>query len=158
MALLVELDSLEITVIVDNELDVMSAPAPDTVQAHGMLGNIATESPHHVNDRGEASAELRMDQICCSAHGLSVLVVGLGYAKTPLKLHGGYASNFHFRQPSREMSGGQFSSILGQKRIFGPEIPNGYNQIWRLSRESSSRTGTVTILVRHILMVPESQF
>ena len=75
MPSLVELDSVEITVIIDNELDVMSPPAPETVESNGLLGNMAKESPYHLHDRGEASAELRMGQICCSAHGLSVLVV-----------------------------------------------------------------------------------
>ncbi|KMU76065.1 hypothetical protein CISG_05323 [Coccidioides immitis RMSCC 3703] len=71
---LVEVDSLEIVVIVDNELDVMSPPPPDTVQATGLMGNIALESPYDLHHRGDASKELRMDSICCSAHGLSVMI------------------------------------------------------------------------------------
>ncbi|KAI1933883.1 hypothetical protein LOZ66_006205 [Ophidiomyces ophidiicola] len=74
MTSLVEIDSLEITVIVDNELDVMSPPAPNTVQATGLLGNIAMESPYTLCNRGDASKELRMSNICCSAHGLSVMI------------------------------------------------------------------------------------
>lgn len=75
MASLVEIDSLDITVIVDNELDVMSPPPPNTVQATGLLGNIALESPYILHDRGEASKELRMSSICCAAHGLSIMIV-----------------------------------------------------------------------------------
>nr|KMM69835.1 hypothetical protein CPAG_06148 [Coccidioides posadasii RMSCC 3488] len=71
---LVEVDSLEIVVIVDNELDVMSPPPPDTVQATGLMGNIALESQYDLHHRGDASKELRMDSICCSAHGLSVMI------------------------------------------------------------------------------------
>ncbi|KMU90008.1 hypothetical protein CIHG_07691 [Coccidioides immitis H538.4] len=51
---LVEVDSLEIVVIVDNELDVMSPPPPDTVQATGLMGNIALESPYDLHHRGDA--------------------------------------------------------------------------------------------------------
>lgn len=67
---LVEIDSLEALVIVDNELDPMSSPAPDTVQVSGLMPSLAT----HTVDRGGAQRELKMDHICCSAHGLSILV------------------------------------------------------------------------------------
>jgi 7,8-dihydropterin-6-yl-methyl-4-(beta-D-ribofuranosyl)aminobenzene 5'-phosphate synthase len=76
MADLVELDGLEVTVIIDNELDVMSPPPPETVQNTGTLIDIAMMSRLPPNARGDAETELRMDNICCSAHGLSVLVVG----------------------------------------------------------------------------------
>ncbi|KAK2737364.1 Kynureninase (L-kynurenine hydrolase) [Myotisia sp. PD_48] len=65
--------SLEVTVIVDNELDVMSPPPPGTVESTGLLGNIGMRSPL-VHGRGEGTRELKMDSICCSAHGLSVLL------------------------------------------------------------------------------------
>ena len=70
-----EVDSLEVMVIVDNELDPMSPPAHDTVRISGLIGTIAMKSPHTLTDRGDATKELRMDDICCSAHGLSLLVV-----------------------------------------------------------------------------------
>jgi hypothetical protein len=73
---LVELDGLEVIVIIDNELDVMSPPPPDTVQSTGTLIDVAMMSHLPPNTRGDAETELRMDNICCSAHGLSVLVVG----------------------------------------------------------------------------------
>jgi 7,8-dihydropterin-6-yl-methyl-4-(beta-D-ribofuranosyl)aminobenzene 5'-phosphate synthase len=72
---LVEVDSLEALVIVDNELDPMSPVAPDTVQVTGLMQHLAISSPHKLHDRGDASQELRMEDICCSAHGLSILVV-----------------------------------------------------------------------------------
>ncbi|KAL1956450.1 hypothetical protein VTO42DRAFT_7248 [Malbranchea cinnamomea] len=50
-----EIDSLDVVVLVDNELDVMSPPPPDTVQSNGTTNG----------------------QICCSAHGLSVLVTAI---------------------------------------------------------------------------------
>lgn len=70
-----EVDSLEAIVIVDNELDPMSPPAPDTVQIVGNLGHIALRSGTNLTDRGGACKEMRMEDICCSAHGLSILVV-----------------------------------------------------------------------------------
>ena len=72
---LVEVDSLEALVIVDNDLDPLSPIAPDTVQVSGLLGHLASNSPHKLNDRGDACKELRMEDVCCSAHGLSILVV-----------------------------------------------------------------------------------
>lgn len=70
-----EIDSLEATVIIDNELDPLSPPAPDTVQITGTLGTIGLSSRHNLADRGGACKEMRMEDICCSAHGLSILVV-----------------------------------------------------------------------------------
>ena len=72
---LVEIDSLEAYVLIDNELDPMSPIAPDTVQVSGQMGHLAMGSPHHLNDRGAAHKELRMEDICCSAHGLSIILV-----------------------------------------------------------------------------------
>ncbi|GAB1195827.1 hypothetical protein APSETT444_005092 [Aspergillus pseudonomiae] len=66
---LVEVDSLEALVIIDNELDPLSPPAPDTVQVSGLMGSLALQSTHELHDRGEAKKELQMEDICCSAHG-----------------------------------------------------------------------------------------
>ncbi|GFG01287.1 7, 8-dihydropterin-6-methyl-4-(beta-D-ribofuranosyl)-aminobenzene-5'- phosphate synthase [Aspergillus udagawae] len=71
---LVEIDSLEALVIIDNELDPLSPVAPDTVHVSGLMGSLATGSPHDLKERGDAQKELRMEDICCSAHGLSILV------------------------------------------------------------------------------------
>jgi 7,8-dihydropterin-6-yl-methyl-4-(beta-D-ribofuranosyl)aminobenzene 5'-phosphate synthase len=70
-----EVDSLEAIVIIDNELDPLSPPAPNTVQVSGNLGAIAMGSTHKLTDRGEACRELRLGDVCCAAHGLSILVV-----------------------------------------------------------------------------------
>ncbi|EGD94654.1 metallo-beta-lactamase [Trichophyton tonsurans CBS 112818] len=72
------LDSLEVTVIIDNELDVMSPPPPTAVGSiisHGSLGNISRESAH-VYRGNEEVRELKMESICCAAHGLSILLTG----------------------------------------------------------------------------------
>ncbi|CEL08070.1 Putative Metallo-beta-lactamase superfamily protein [Aspergillus calidoustus] len=71
---LAEVDSLEAQVIIDNELDPMSTIAPDTVQVSGLMGHLAMNSPHHLDNRGDAHRELQMEDICCSAHGLSILL------------------------------------------------------------------------------------
>ena len=70
-----EVDSLEAIVIIDNELDPLSPAAPNTVEVSGSLGAIAMGSKHTLTDRGEACKELRLEDVCCAAHGLSILVV-----------------------------------------------------------------------------------
>lgn len=70
-----ELDALTIQVIVDNELDPISpSPNPAIAQSGGMQ-TIALSGPTPPNRAG-AVKELRMDHICCSAHGLSLLITG----------------------------------------------------------------------------------
>ncbi|KAJ5820291.1 hypothetical protein N7474_005882 [Penicillium riverlandense] len=71
---LTEVDALEATVIIDNELDPLSPAAPDTVTVGGHMGTVAMGSMHNLTDRGNAIKELRMGDICCAAHGLSILV------------------------------------------------------------------------------------
>ncbi|RAL12244.1 MBL fold metallo-hydrolase [Aspergillus homomorphus CBS 101889] len=71
---LVEVDSLEAVLLVDNDLDLMSTIAPDTVEVSGLWRTLATQSPHAISDRGDAHKELQMEDICCAAHGLSILV------------------------------------------------------------------------------------
>ncbi|KAK5710896.1 hypothetical protein LTR17_018646 [Elasticomyces elasticus] len=71
MAELIELDSVKILVIVDND------PTPAVQQTGGLkdLGIFGTSIT--TGDRGDAKRELRMDSICCGAHGLSLLVTGI---------------------------------------------------------------------------------
>lgn len=70
-----EVDTLEATVIIDNELDPLSPAAPDTVRIAGQMGNLIFKPGNEITDRGDATRELRMGDICCAAHGLSILVV-----------------------------------------------------------------------------------
>jgi 7,8-dihydropterin-6-yl-methyl-4-(beta-D-ribofuranosyl)aminobenzene 5'-phosphate synthase len=73
MATITEVDLLEITVLVDNELDPMSpSPRADVITPLPMRG-IAL-APLQGGERGGAPAELRMDNICCAAHGLSLMI------------------------------------------------------------------------------------
>ena len=77
MESLVELDSLEILVIIDNELDPISAsPNPAVLQTNG-LRDIGFNGPTRAaSTPGGGVKELRMDHICCSAHGLSLMITG----------------------------------------------------------------------------------
>ena len=78
MANLVELDSLEILVIVDNELDPISqSPNPAVYQSGGLREIGINGKVLSSNERGGAPRELRMDGICCGAHGLSLMVTGV---------------------------------------------------------------------------------
>jgi 7,8-dihydropterin-6-yl-methyl-4-(beta-D-ribofuranosyl)aminobenzene 5'-phosphate synthase len=74
---LVEVDSLQAVVIIDNELDPISPPAPDTVQVFGNMAHIALGISPKLDaaERGGAAVELQMENLCCSAHGLSIMVV-----------------------------------------------------------------------------------
>lgn len=74
---LVELDSLEILVIVDNELDPISPCPNDAVQQFGSLKDIGLNGAPITSSRGGAKREMRMDGICCSAHGLSLMITGI---------------------------------------------------------------------------------
>ena len=77
MAELLELDSLQILVIIDNELDPIS-PSPNTAvtQSNG-LKDIGINGPTRAaGTPGGPVKELRMDNICCSAHGLSLMITG----------------------------------------------------------------------------------
>lgn len=74
---LVELDKLEILVIVDNELDPLSRCPNPAVQQSGGVRDMAMRDENLTSDvRGPGVHEFRMDNICCSAHGLSLMVTG----------------------------------------------------------------------------------
>jgi 7,8-dihydropterin-6-yl-methyl-4-(beta-D-ribofuranosyl)aminobenzene 5'-phosphate synthase len=73
--MLSEIDSLEILAIVDNEVDPMS-PAPPCVAVSGRLGDVGLGKGKIVTNRGESALkELDMEQLCCGAHGLSLMLV-----------------------------------------------------------------------------------
>ena len=74
MASLVEIDSLEILVIIDNELDPISTYQVPGVAAEGNMMHIAFANSSKPTNRGPNVHELRMDTVCCSAHGLSLMI------------------------------------------------------------------------------------
>jgi 7,8-dihydropterin-6-yl-methyl-4-(beta-D-ribofuranosyl)aminobenzene 5'-phosphate synthase len=75
MAALEEIDSLEVLVVVDNEVDPISSYQHPDLKVGGQMPDIAGRAPLS-EDRGGAKVELRMDNICCGAHGLSLMIVG----------------------------------------------------------------------------------
>lgn len=112
------LDSLEVTVIIDNELDVMSPPPPTTVGSiisHGSLGNISRESAHVYRGNAEVR-ELKMESICCAAHGLSILLVLMLYIP-PYKTSRLTVD----RQVPLEMKREAYCLMLGQRKMHGNE-------------------------------------
>lgn len=75
---LVEVDSIEIKVIVDNEVDPISPSNNPAVQYTGLFQGQPLDPLPAGHDRGDARAELKMDNICCGAHGLSLMVTATG--------------------------------------------------------------------------------
>jgi 7,8-dihydropterin-6-yl-methyl-4-(beta-D-ribofuranosyl)aminobenzene 5'-phosphate synthase len=72
---LVEIDSLEVVVIVDNEVDPISSYHHPDLQVSGQMASIALKEPLDSASRGGASHEIRLDNLCCGAHGLSLMIV-----------------------------------------------------------------------------------
>lgn len=71
---LIEVDSLTATVIIDNEIDIMSSTPPDTLSNAGKVPNLTNK----IEARGNGCVkEFPMENICCGAHGLSVLIARL---------------------------------------------------------------------------------
>lgn len=70
-----EVDALDIIVIIDNDIDIMSTVPPNTVINNGRMPNLSLSQPNNVHSRGEVKKEMPMEAICCGAHGLSILVV-----------------------------------------------------------------------------------
>lgn len=77
---LLELDSLEITAIINDEIDLISPSQHPNVHQPGSFAGVPLEfhhtEPKWTKSRGGASMEMRMDSICCGAHGLSLLLAG----------------------------------------------------------------------------------
>lgn len=73
--MLTEIDSLEIQVIVNDELDPISpSPNPAVQVASRFMGIPLSPLPSDAQ-RGTAKMEMRMDNICYAAHGISLLLV-----------------------------------------------------------------------------------
>lgn len=72
---LAEVDSIEITVIVDNEIDPISPSNNPDVRYNGLFTGVPMTPIPEGQDRGGARVEFRMDSICCGAHGLSLMIV-----------------------------------------------------------------------------------
>ncbi|KFA71158.1 hypothetical protein S40288_04685 [Stachybotrys chartarum IBT 40288] len=66
-------DAIRFSVIVNNEVDPIS-PSPNINVTYPAFLTGVPLSPLAGNDRGGAVAELRLDSICCGAHGLSLKI------------------------------------------------------------------------------------
>ena len=77
MAVPVEVDSIEIRVLVNDQLDNNAASWNPEVQAPGRLSHIPLRSldEEQIKARGGAKAEISFANSCCGAHGLSLLIV-----------------------------------------------------------------------------------
>ena len=75
MSSLDEIDSLEILVIVDNEVDPISSYQHPDLKVSGLLPDVALRAPLPEGSRGGSKFEIRLDNVCCGAHGLSLMIV-----------------------------------------------------------------------------------
>ncbi|CZR70284.1 uncharacterized protein PAC_20186 [Phialocephala subalpina] len=71
---LVEVDTLTLTIIIDNEIDIMSTVSANTVSNKGRMSNLSLSQPNDVSGRGDCEKEMPMEAISCGAHGLSILL------------------------------------------------------------------------------------
>ncbi|KAK7923394.1 hypothetical protein PG985_007465 [Apiospora marii] len=79
---LVEVDSLIIRTIINDEIDQISpSPHPGVRHPQSFMGAPLTPLNDYPTasaaDRGGATRELRMDTLCCGAHGLSLLITAV---------------------------------------------------------------------------------
>ncbi|KIX00109.1 uncharacterized protein Z518_10246 [Rhinocladiella mackenziei CBS 650.93] len=77
MGPLVEIDALEILVIVDNEVDPISSYQHPDLAVFGQLADVALRAPLAETSRGHAKFEMRLDNVCCGAHGLSLMITAI---------------------------------------------------------------------------------
>ncbi|CAG7997816.1 unnamed protein product [Penicillium salamii] len=73
--MLTEINHLEIHVIVNDELDPISPSPNPAVQVASRFMGIPLSPLDSGTERGGAEMEMRMDNICCAAHGISLLLI-----------------------------------------------------------------------------------
>lgn len=83
MSSLVEVDSLEAVVIIDNEIDLMSWVSPNTVDVSGRFPDIMLSESKSTAMGKESIKVMPMEAMCCGAHGLSVLAVRSTFRYNP---------------------------------------------------------------------------
>lgn len=77
MPSLIEVDSLDIRVLINDEIDQISpSPNPRVQQAQSFSG-VPLSPVSDSSSRGGARLEMPMRNICCGAHGLSLFIVRL---------------------------------------------------------------------------------
>ncbi len=72
---LAEVDSVEILVIVDNEVDPISSYSHPDLKVTGNIIDVAQRVPLNDPNRGDAQSELKLTNLSCGAHGLSLMIV-----------------------------------------------------------------------------------
>lgn len=79
MADLVEVDSIEIRVLINDQLDNIAPSWNPEVEARGRFSHVPLKhlSDEQSQSRGNAKIELDFNGGCCGAHGLSLMIVGL---------------------------------------------------------------------------------
>lgn len=75
MTQLAEIDALDVLVIVDNEVDPISSYQVPGLRVGGQIADLALLGPLQGDERGPAKFEIRLDNLCCGAHGLSLMIV-----------------------------------------------------------------------------------
>ncbi|GAD95624.1 conserved hypothetical protein [Paecilomyces variotii No. 5] len=73
--MLTEIDSLEIHVIVNDELDPITPSMNSSVKVASQFMGIPLSPLPPGTERDGAKMEMRMDNICCAAHGISLLLI-----------------------------------------------------------------------------------
>ncbi len=119
MSSLVEIDAVEVIVINDNELDPMSPYLHPGLQVSGQFKDLAMGSPHYVHERGAATKEIRMEDLCCGSHGLSLMIVRNNWPATAS------SDRSYARLPSKEKRDVLFCSTPVLKRMDGNAMLRG---------------------------------
>lgn len=134
--MLAEIDTLDIHVIVNDELDPISpSPNPAVKVASRFMG--IPLSPLS-SERGGATMEMRMDNICCAAHGISLLLVGCPISSfvhdipslvlSRLKIHRSRprairSTNFYLTQDPKARSGRETPAVSEQRSARSNILP-----------------------------------
>jgi 7,8-dihydropterin-6-yl-methyl-4-(beta-D-ribofuranosyl)aminobenzene 5'-phosphate synthase len=81
--ILAEVDSMEILIIVNDEIDQISHSPNQAVKQVGSFAGVRLAPLEPAEPRNGAAAELKMNHICCGAFGFSAVIVGFPF---PLSL------------------------------------------------------------------------
>jgi 7,8-dihydropterin-6-yl-methyl-4-(beta-D-ribofuranosyl)aminobenzene 5'-phosphate synthase len=73
--MLTEIDNLQIHVLVNDELDPITPSMNPAVKVASQFMGIPLSPLPPGTQRDGATMEMRMDNICCAAHGLSLLII-----------------------------------------------------------------------------------
>lgn len=133
---LLPVDALEVHVIVDNEVDPLSSYAqiPD-VEVTGRFVDLAMTSPFPADGRGTAKKEMKMELLCCGAHGLSLMIVSDSYLFPTYSCSGSWVAKrvWRRRPPSGATGAIPCSLIQARKSMSGRPMRSALAPIWHRS-------------------------